>query len=51
MLFFEDIGVGEVHISDGLQAVLAPAMLPRSWVNQQLLLAIQEVCEGCWCGV
>lgn len=46
VLYFEDIGVGGVRMSDELQAALAPAMLPRSWVNQQVLLAIQEVCLG-----
>ena len=25
--------------------MLAPAILPRSWLNQQILLAIQEVCR------
>lgn len=42
LLLFEDIEVGQVHMSEGLQALLAPAMLPRSWINQRVLMAIQE---------
>lgn len=42
LLLFEDIQFGEVKISSGLQAALAPAMLPRSWLNQRILSAIQE---------
>ena len=34
---------GDIAISPALEAVLAPAVLPRSWLNQQILLAIQEV--------
>ena len=35
---------GDIAISPALEAVLAPAILPRTWLNQQILLAIQEVC-------
>jgi hypothetical protein len=33
----------QVRISPGLEALLAPALLPRGYINQQLLLAIREV--------
>lgn len=42
-LFFEAASIGELHISPALEAVLAPALLPRTWLNQQLLLALQQL--------
>ena len=31
-------------ISPLLETLLAPALLPRTWVNQQILLFLKEVC-------
>lgn len=42
-LTFEQAEVGQVKISPLLETLLAPALLPRGYVNQQLLLAIKEV--------
>lgn len=36
---------GEVRISAGLEAALAPAMLPRTWLTQRLLQELREVCS------
>eukprot|EP00955_Chlamydomonas_euryale_P047347 353651-Chlamydomonas_euryale.AAC.5 len=41
-LVFESANVGGVHISEGFEAVLAPAMLPRTSLQHQLLLALSE---------
>ena len=38
--------MGQLRISEGLQALLAPAVLPRGNINQQLLLALKEVRRG-----
>ncbi len=43
LLLFEDFGLGHVNVTQEVQAALAPAMLPRSWINQQVLLALKEV--------
>lgn len=42
-LSFEEARVGNIKISPTLEALLAPALLPRGWLQQQLLLAIQTV--------
>ncbi len=42
-LVFEEAQVGGIRISEGLEALLAPAMLPRGSLQHQLLLAIKEV--------
>lgn len=42
-LTFEQANVSGVRISPGLEALLAPAVLPRGYLQQQLLLAIKEV--------
>jgi|LauGreStaDraftv2_3_1035109.scaffolds.fasta_scaffold165813_1 hypothetical protein len=42
-LTFEEASVGEVKISDGLEALIAPALLPRGQFSLQLLIAIKEV--------
>lgn len=42
-LVFEEAQLGKVRISPGLEALLAPALLPRGYINQQLLLAIREL--------
>lgn len=39
---FEEAQVGSINITPGLEAVIAPAMLPRNSLNHSLLLAIQE---------
>eukprot|EP00775_Hariotina_reticulata_P013356 gene13356-13484_t len=39
---FEEAELGQVRISPSLEALLAPALLPRGSLNQQLLLAIKE---------
>lgn len=35
--------MGQLRISPGLETLLAPALLPRGTLNQQLLLALKEV--------
>jgi hypothetical protein len=42
-LTFEEAQLGSVAISPELEALIAPAILPRGFWNQQLLLAIKEV--------
>lgn len=42
-LRFREAGVSHVRISDQTEALLAPALLPRTWLTQRLLMAIQEV--------
>lgn len=42
-LNFEKLQLGEVKISPELESIIAPAMLPRSGFNHQILLALQEV--------
>lgn len=41
-LQFEEAGVRDFRISDQAEAFLAPALLPRSWISHQALLAIRE---------
>jgi hypothetical protein len=43
LLVFGCYVLPQVRISPGLEALLAPALLPRGYINQQLLLAIREV--------
>lgn len=42
-LIFNQAEVGQLRISPGLETLLAPALLPRGALNQQLLLALKEV--------
>jgi len=42
-LVFEAASLSEVRISAGLEAVLAPAMLPRTWLTQRLLQELREL--------
>lgn len=42
-LTFEEARVGAVRISDGLEALIAPAMLPRGALQHAVLLAIKQV--------
>ena len=42
-LRFREAGVSQLHISDETEALLAPALLPRTWLTQRLLMALQEV--------
>ncbi|CAL8470247.1 g9789 [Coccomyxa elongata] len=41
-LAFIDAGVRGLDVADELEALLAPAILPRSWLNHQVLLALRE---------
>jgi hypothetical protein len=46
-LTFRQAEVGQLKISPGLEALLAPAMMPRGFANFQLLQALKEVsCAG-----
>jgi hypothetical protein len=45
-LTFEEACVGDIRISEGLEALIAPALLPRSSLNHLLLLAIKQVRRG-----
>ena len=42
-LTFREAGLGNIRISPQIEALLAPAALPRGWLNHRLLLAIREV--------
>lgn len=42
-LTFRQAEVGQVKISEGLEALLAPAVLPRGFPNMQLLQGIKDV--------
>lgn len=42
-LAFQEAGFSDVHITPLTEAVIAPALLPRGWIQQQILLAIKEV--------
>ena len=42
-LAFREAALGDVRISPQLEAALAPAVLPRTWLTHRLLLAIKEV--------
>lgn len=41
-LEFREAGVRGLKISDRAEAFLAPALLPRSWISHQALLALNE---------
>jgi hypothetical protein len=41
-LTFQEAGVKNISITDELELLLAPAILPRSWLNHQVLLALRE---------
>ncbi|BDA44276.1 probable plastid-lipid-associated protein 2, chloroplastic [Coccomyxa sp. Obi] len=41
-LAFVDAGVRDLNVADELEALIAPAILPRSWLNHQVLLALRE---------
>lgn len=41
-LTFQEAGVKNICITDELELLLAPAILPRSWLNHQVLLALRE---------
>lgn len=43
VLRFQEAGFSDVRITPLTEAVIAPALLPRNWVQQQILLAIKEV--------
>ena len=42
-LAFREAGASRLRISDAFEALLAPALLPRTWLTQQVLLALREV--------
>jgi hypothetical protein len=42
-LIFNTAEVGQLRINSGLETLIAPALLPRGSLNQQLLLALKEV--------
>lgn len=42
-LRFQEAGFSDVHITPLTEAFIAPALLPRGWIQQQILLAIKEV--------
>jgi len=42
LLTFDAANVGDVRISEGLEAFLAPAMLPRTSIQQAALLALKQ---------
>ena len=42
-LTFQAAGVSEIVISPLLETLLAPALLPRTFLNQQILLFLKEV--------
>ena len=42
-LRFQEAGFSDVHITPLTEALIAPAILPRGWLQQQVLLAIKEV--------
>jgi hypothetical protein len=41
-LEFEEAGVRGIQITSQLETLLAPAALPRTWLNHQVLLALRE---------
>ncbi|DBA86378.1 TPA: hypothetical protein ACH3X2_005606 [Trebouxia sp. C0005] len=41
-LRFQEAGFSDVHITSLTEALIAPAILPRGWIQQQILLAIKE---------
>ena len=42
-LRFQEAGFSDVRITPFTESVIAPAILPRNWIQQQILLAIKEV--------
>lgn len=42
-LRFQEAGFSDVRITPLTEALIAPAILPRGWIQQQILLAIKEV--------
>lgn len=45
-LTFREAALEEVRPAEGLQNLLAPALLPRGWWNLQLLMAIEAVSDA-----
>ena len=41
-LAFQEAGVRGIHIAPQLETLLAPALLPRTWLNHRALLALRE---------
>lgn len=44
-LRFQEAGFSDVRITSLTEALIAPAILPRGWIQQQILLAIKEVSQ------
>ena len=42
-LAFREAALGDVRMTPQLEAALAPAALPRTWLTHRLLLAVKEV--------
>ena len=42
-LVFQEAKVSEVRVSDAVETLIAPALLPRGSLNHQVLLAIREL--------
>lgn len=42
-LVFDEARVGDLRISQGLEALIAPAILPRTSLQHMLLLALKQV--------
>jgi hypothetical protein len=42
-LVFQEAGIGDIRISPFLETLIAPAVLPRGWLQQRLLLGLREV--------
>ena len=42
MLEFQEAGIRDLQITDRAEALLAPALLPRSWISHRALLALRE---------
>lgn len=42
-LRFREVGAENLRISELTEALLAPALLPRGWLQHRLLLALKEV--------
>ena len=45
-LMFQSAQVGDLRITDGLEALIAPSVLPRTTLQQQILLGAKEA--RCW---
>ena len=45
-LRFQEAGFSDVRITSFTEALIAPAILPRGWIQQQALLAIKEACPA-----